>query len=178
MAKTKYNLNELLERKKELETKIQEENNINANNLVYEKQTIVDVNNTKNSRVIETRPQVSLNDFTMKFNGLLNELTKIKTEIVKFNAENNINLLNKRESAREKIKYLTKIKQNLKKDKQEGRKTTRTDNTGVALEYVDFTIKPMFDIEEVEKQLNESSAEERKLNTQIQKINLNAQIEL
>lgn len=177
MVKT-YNINELLERKKELEEQLVETSNFQQTDLVYEKQKIVDVTNKGNNREIETRKQISLNDFTMKYNGLLNELSKIKIAIAKFNAENTSELLYKRESARNRIEYLRKIKSNLKKDKQEGRKVTRQNNEGETLEFVDFEIRPMFTIEEVEKQFNETAAEERKLNTQIQKINLDAKISL
>lgn len=174
----KYNINELLEKKKELEEQILENLTINEQDLIYEKQTINDVINKGNNRTIETRKQITLKNFTQKFNNLIVELSKIKTTIIEFNAVNTSDLLHDRESTRNKIGYLKVIKSNLKKDVQQGRKITRQNNNGETIEFVDFEIKPMFEMDEVEKQLNESCAEERKLNTEIQKINLNAEIEL
>ncbi len=173
----KYNINELLEKKKELESQIQEELNIDSNTLVYQKEKLKDLQNNID-RDIEVRPKKSLNEYSQKHNGLVSELSKIKTAISKFNAEFVSENLYKREASRNKIEYLKRIKSNLKKDKQEGRRVTRTNSDGVALEIVDFEIRPMFEYEEVEKLINQTSAEERKLNTEIQKINLNAEIEL
>lgn len=177
MTKT-YNINELLEMKKELENQIMEELNVNAIDLIYEKQTIRDLTNKDNNREIEIRKQIDLNNFSMKYNGLVKRLSEIKTAIAKFNADKISELLYNRESARNRIEYLKRLKTNIKKDKQEGRNVTRQNSEGVALEIVDFEVRPMFELEDIEKQLNETCAEERKLNTEIQRINLNAQIEL
>ena len=54
----------------------------------------------------------------------------------------------------------------------------RQDKDGVALEISDFKIEPMFTREEVEKLMNNLASQERKINTEVQRLNLNAQIEL
>lgn len=172
-----YNINELLERKKELEQQIQELRDIDSNELQYQKEIFTDVNSGQ-IKTYEHREKVSLIDYTMKFNGLLEELAKIKTTIAKFNAKEISEMLYKRDLCRTKHDYLKNIKNKLSKNKQQGRKVTRQNNEGVALEFVDFELSPMFSIEEVEKQMNETAAEERKLNTEIQKLNLNAKLKI
>lgn len=174
----KYNINELLDKKKELDSQISEMLNINQVDLTYEKQNFKDLHNNT-EKAYELRPQKSLDQFSQKFNGLVSELSEIKTAISIFNAQETSALLYKRESVRNKITYLNNVKRALTPiQPNQGRKVTRHDVNNVALEVVDFEIRPMFEVEVVEKQLNEASAEERKLNTQIQRVNLNAEIEL
>ena len=175
---TTYNINELLEKKKELEAQIVEvQSNINGDELTYHKEVQVDVS-TKQTKEFEKRERVDLKKYTQKFEGLVSELNKVKTAIQKFNAENITEKLYDREKARKSYDYYTRIKNNLPKTKNAGRKTLRQDKDGNTLEYVDFEVEPMFSVEEVDKRLNEIAAQERKINTEIQKINLNAKIEL
>lgn len=66
----------------------------------------------------------------------------------------------------------------LPKDKKHQRQVTRQNKEGVALETTESTVEPMFDKKDVEKRMNEFAAQERKINTSIQKENLNAKIEV
>lgn len=173
-----YNINELLEKKKELESQISEvKNYTTTQNLTYKKETYTDFTQ-KNSKpkVIEPREKLTLNKYSEKFMSLVSELAKTKTAIAQFNALHTAELLYKREKARLSIDFLKMLKTNLPKENQEFRKVLRQNSEGVSLEIVDVEVKPMFSIEDVEKYLNETAAEERKLNTQIQKINLDAKI--
>lgn len=173
-----YNINELLEKKKELETQITEVlGELNSKELTYEKQTFIDLVN-KTEKEFEIKKKQDLTQFSQKYLGLVDELAKIKTAISKFNADNVAELLYKREKARTTLQYLKKIKETLPKNKNVGTKVHRQNSEGVALEVVDYEIVPLFNIEAVEKRLNETAAEERKVNTEIQKINLNATIDL
>jgi hypothetical protein len=64
------------------------------------------------------------------------------------------------------------------RDKKFNREVTREDKDGVALETVETTIEPMFTREEIEALMDKLAAQERKINTEIQRINLNAKIKL
>lgn len=177
MTNTKYNINELLEKKKDIE---QEINNIqiNSSDLIYTKTTYIDTLNSKNNREIITRDKIDLENYTAKFYGLIEELTKIKTAIQEFNAKEVLGLLHQRTALREKINYLKIIKNNLKTDKKFNRTTTRQDERGQALEITEIMSEPMFELSKIEKWENELASQQRKINTEIQKLNLNAQIEL
>jgi len=174
----KYNINELLEKKKEIETQIRDfATEITALSLTYKKDVYTDLA-SKEEKVYEDKKKLSLNEYTQKFNGLVEELAKIKTAISKFNAEFTAELLYKREKARNTFMCLNSIKNHLPTNDEKGRKVTRTNNEGIALEMYDFEKVPMFAMNELENRINETAAEERKLNTKIQLLNLQAEIEL
>ena len=112
-----YNINELLERKKELEAQVTETlNGISAEELTYKKENHIELATNRNKE-FENKEKQDLNKFSIKFNGLVDELARIKTAVSKFNAENISELLYKRETARNTVAYLNKIKQYLPKNK-------------------------------------------------------------
>jgi hypothetical protein len=173
-----FNINELLERKKELENKIKIELDVDKESLLFVEQTITDHTNPKNNKKIVLREKKSLVDYSQKFNGMAEELAKVKTAIQKHNADAVLGKLHERESVRKKIEYLNKIKMFLTKDKKYQRSVTRTGKEGETLETTEITNEPMFSRDEVDKQLNQLAAQERKINTEIQKLNLEAKVTL
>jgi len=174
----KFNINELLERKKEIEQQIESEVAPEAKELQFIEQTITDYTNPKNNKKITTREKVDLNAFGNKFNGMVDELAKIKTAIQRYNAENVLGKLNDRDAVRKKIEFLTNIKSALIKEKQYQKKVTREGKDGETLESTEIVMEPMFSRDDVEKQLNQLCAQERKINTEIQKLNLNANVKI
>lgn len=173
----KFNVNELLERKKELESEISE-NTIEPEELKHREEKIIDFVSAKNSRTVETRPKITLEEYSQRYYGLLTELEKVKTAIQKYNAENVLGKLYKRDELRRKIEYLTKIKSVLIENKQYGRQITRQNKEGETLEATEIEIEPMFEKKLVQNQIDQLSAEQRKINTEIQKLNLQAEIPL
>jgi len=176
---TKYNINELLEKKKELEEQIFEKvSSVNGEELKYRKDVTID--HTREDRTSEyvPRPKQNIDQFTQETFGLIDELVKVKTAIQKYNAQKVLGELQKREAVRIKHKYLDSIKHNLPENKEHKRQVTRQDKDGVALETTEITVEPMFEKKDVEKRMNEFAAQERKINTDIQKQNLNAKIQL
>ena len=176
MTNTKYNINELLERKKDIEQELNH-TEINTNDLIYTKTTYIDMLNSKNNKEFISRDRIDLEEYTAKYFGLLDELSAIKTLIQEFNAKEVLGLLHERSKLREKIKYLELIKQYLKTDKTFDRRTTKQDERGQTLEITETITEPMFEISKLEKWINELAAQQRKINTEIQKRNLNAQLE-
>lgn len=174
---TTYNINELLERKKDIESEINN-SEIKNNDLTHTKTEYIDTLNSKNNKIIESNNKIDLKEYVTKFFGLLDELSVIKTAIQEFNAKEVLGLLHKRNALREQIKYMQIIKNNLKSDKKFNRVTTRTDESGSPLEITETTTEPMFEIKDVEKWINELSSQQRKINTGIQKLNLNAEIDI
>ena len=83
-----------------------------------------------------------------------------------------------RESFRKKIAYLQTIKSNLGREKGINRAVTRKDAMNVTLEVQETTGEPMFHYKEVEKMIDQFATQERKLNTEIQRLNLEQNIEL
>jgi len=144
---------------------------------IKKKVRIDHTNGDKKSEYI-LRPKVTLEEFTHKVFGMIDELEKVKTLIQKYNAENVLGEIQKRESARNKIAFFNLIKKNLPRDVQHSRDVSRADAEGTALESLDLTVEPMFAIDEVDKMYNQFAAQERKINTSIQKKNLEAKIEL
>ena len=176
---TKYNINELLEKKKELENHIiEKEKDINSEELKYMKEDITDHTNAKNNRTLEPRKKINLNEYCHTIFGLIDELAKVKTAIQKYNAEISLGMLQEREQIRRKNAFLAILKPKLIRETQYGKRMNRQDKDGVALEISDFKIEPMFTREEVEKLMNNLASQERKINTEVQRLNLNAQIEL
>ncbi len=176
---TKYNINELLEKKKELERQIVDKvQEVNCEELKYRKELTVD--HTRDDRKSEyiPREKQTVDQFCHEIYGLIDELMKVKTAIQKYNASKVLGELQKREAVRVKHKFLEAVKGNLPKDKEHSKKVTRQDKEGVALETTEISVEPMFERKEVEKRLNELASQERKINTGIQKQNLNAKIEL
>lgn len=177
MTKT-YNINELLERKKHLDEQISESISIRGDDLTYREEKTIDRLNSTNNRVSILKQKVTLDKFSQTINGYIDELAKTKIVIQTYNSGEVSKLLQKRDSVRTKIRFLKKIKMSLPKDTQNGRKVISQDSNNVPIEIAEITVEPMFEFSDVEKQLNELSAEERKLNTEIQKLNLNAEITL
>lgn len=178
VQKQTYNINELLDKKKFLEAEIYEKQHFDQKEVTYQEEEIVDRLNSKNNRKVVPRAQVTLNEFVQTYNSLVEELAKVKTAIQQFNAKEVSELLQKRDSVRRKIQYLQNIKTKVPRDKTANRQVISQDSNGVPVETILKTVQPMFELSEVEKQLNELAAEERKLNTEIQKLNLNAKISL
>jgi len=173
-----YNINELLELRKELENKVKEKTNFQVESLTYVEDKYTDYTNNKNNRIVKPRVKTTLNEYTTEIFNILSKLSKVKTSIQKFNSENNLIYLNERESIRNKLKFLENIKKTIPTEVKSGRQVTRQDKDGGTIEVREQIIEPMFELKEVEKQYDQLAAEERKLNTGIQKRNLNAAIEL
>lgn len=174
----KYNINELLDKKKHLDEQINENLIIKSNDLTYIEENTIDRVNPKNNRKSVPKSRVNLKEFSQTINGYVNELASVKTAIQQYNSGEVSSLLQKRESVRTKIQYLKNIKNNLPRDMKKGRTVLTQDKENVPIEILEQTHEPMFELSEVEKQLNELCAEERKFNTDIQRLNLNAEITL
>lgn len=179
---TKHNINELLERKKELETKIEDRTqHINPEELKYAKEVRTDHTMTDKKdavRELEPRKKKSLAEYTRDTFSMIDELAKVKTAIQAFNAEVLHDRLFKRDATRKKISLLNSIKPHLITETQYGRKVLREDPESHApLETAEITVEPMFEMVDVEKELDTHARDERKTNTEIQKLNLNAEIE-
>lgn len=172
----KYNINELLDKKKELESQIKEFS-VTEDSLTYTKDKFIDLN-SKYVKEVELKPKITLKVYIEKYIGITGELAKIKSAIAKFNAKHTCELLVKREKVRVEIMLLDEIKLKLPTGNKIGKDVVRTNSEGIALEMKEYEILPMFSIDSLDKMKNELSAEERKLNTQIQKINLDANLEL
>ena len=174
-----YNINELLERKNELEEQLKEKVSlVNSDVLKYKKEIRIDHTNGDKKSEYVPRSKVTLVEFTQKVFGMIEELEKVKTLIQKYNAENVLGEIQKRESARNRIGFLNLVKKNLPRDVQHTRDVSREDGENVALESLDTTIEPMFNIDDVDTMYNQFAAQERKINTSIQKKNLEAEIEI
>lgn len=177
MAKI-HNVNELLEKKKYLEQQIAEKTKVENKDLVYVEETVTDRLNPENNRKNVAKKKVSLNDFSKEFNGMVEELAQTKTAIQRYNAGDVLELLQGRNAVRTKIQFLTSVKATLPTDMRRGREVLSQDDNKVPIEVRETVVEPMFELGDVEKQLNELSAKERELNTEIQKLNLNAKITL
>lgn len=178
MVEKIYNINELLDKKKHLDEQISEKLSVETKELTYVEETIIDRNDSKNNRTTIPRKRVDLQKFSQTVNGYVDELAKVKTAIQEYNSGEVSSILQKRESVRTKIQYLKNIKDRLPRDMQRGRNVISQDSNNVPIEVLEQTNEPMFELSIVETQLNEYCAEERKLNTEIQKLNLNAEITL
>lgn len=174
----KYNVNELLEKKKDLEAQIKEKISVNSDDVKFIEDKIIDHTNDKNTRTIVPRAKVSLIEFTRTYFGIADELANVKTAIQQYNASKVAAMLQERDAIRTKIGYLKSIKIVLPKEAGYGRNINRQDKDGVTLETFERRTEPMFPKEEVEKQINQFAAQERKLNTAIQKLNLEAEVEV
>jgi len=175
-----YNINELLEYKKELEADIGQKNSeITNESLKYEEFNTTDHKNSKRNKTYTPRKKVSLTDYYQELFGLIDELARVKIAIQKYNAEQVVDELHKRTALRMKHEVLTNIRSNLPKKKHRQSSVTRENTeTGEALESEEHIVEPMFPIKDVEDQLRQTASEERKTNTQIQKTNLSAKITL
>lgn len=174
-----YNINELLERKNELEVQVKElAGLVTSDVLKYRKEIRIDHTNGDKKSECVLRPKVTLTVFTQKVFGRIDELEKIKILIQKYNAENVLGEIQKRESARNKIGFLNLVKKNLPRDTLHNRDVSREDPDGVALESLDVTTEPMFPADDVDVMHDQFAAQERKINTSIQKKNLEAVIEI
>jgi hypothetical protein len=174
---TKYNINELLDKKKDLEKQLDNFKKVDTLELLYTKEVFTDHSNDDKTKTIEKRPKITFAEYTQKFNTTIEELRKINIAIQKHNANNVVELLQQRDEARAKIAYLDSIIMYLPRDRNHQRGVSRQ-HEGKIIESVEMITEPMFDIKEIEKQYNEAAALERKLNTNIQKINLNSEVEL
>jgi len=111
-------------------------------------------------------------------NSLGTELASIKSAIQDYNAKEVLGLLAQRDSLRLQIEYFKKIQSILPTEKKQGSRILRRGEKGETLEDLWQIAEPMFDYREIEKRIDELSAEQRKINTEIQRRNLNAKIEL
>jgi len=176
---SKFNVNELLEKKKDLETKVVAGiKGVKSSDLEYIKEIRIDHTRNDKESVYEPRKPESLENYSQQMYGYISELASIKTAIQTYNADKVLGLLQKRESDRIKINYLNKIKAALPSGVGHTREVSRSDKDEVALESTDKTTLPMFDIREIDKQLDQLAAQERKTNTEIQRLNLAAEIEI
>jgi len=173
-----YNINELLEYRKEIEKQIRERMGFSVNELIYTEKNIIDFTNEKNNRTMTDRARVTSEQFCQEIFGLIDQLAKVKTSIQKYNAEQVAELLNTRDAIRSKIKFLEIVKKTLPKEKKQGRQVTRQNDKNETLEVTEIVVEPMFELKPIEKQFNEFAAQERKLNTEIQKTNLNVRFVL
>jgi len=173
-----YNINELLEEKKAIEEQVEEKLSFNPGELSYIKKETIDYTNPDNSTEFIPKEKIDLKEFTQEFYGLVERLAGVKEAIQKYNAEQILGLLQKRDSVRTKITYLDLVKQNLNREKQSSTRATRKGKENETLEAEKTTIEPMFPLKDVETQYNNLAAQERQLNTEIQKKNLDAKITL
>lgn len=178
MTEKKYNINELLDEKKHLEEQILEKVNVSPRDLTFIKEKTIDRQNKDNNRELILKPRVSLEVFSQVYNGYVNQLAKVKTAIQKFNADQVAELLQNRDAVRNKILFLKSIKTHLPEDLVKSRSTISSDKDGSPIEILETINEPMFELLDVDKQLDKFCAEERKLNTDIQKLNLDAEITL
>lgn len=175
----KYNINELLEKKKYLERQLVEKTGVQQEkDLSYVEEKTIDRKNPDNNRKTVPKAKVELTGYTNVAYGLIDELAKVKEAIQKFNSGEVLSLLQKRTAVRNKLSYLNNIKAALPRDRNSSRQVLSEDSEGNPVEIKETVVEPMFGYEVVEKHLNELSAEERKLNSEIQKLNLNAEITL
>lgn len=174
----KYNVNELLEMKKSLEQKLQEMLAIRKEELLFTTVKTIDYTNEKNNREVVARSAVKLDEYITEYTKAVDELSKVKTAIQKHNADVLTGKICEREALRRKILYLNTIKANLGRDKQFARTVTRKDTNQVTLEVQETTAEPMFQYKEIEKLTDEFAKQERKINTEIQRLNLEKTIEL
>ncbi len=177
MAK-EYNINELLEKKKHFESQIEEKLIVRAEELTYVEEITLDRINSKNNRTVIPKQRVNLKAFTQEMNGIIDELYETKKAIQRYNTGNVLELIQERNAVRTKTRLLKEIKKHLPRDMKKGRNVLSQDREGNPIEIRESILEPMFDVGSVDKQLNELAAQERKLNTEIQKLNLNAKITL
>lgn len=173
-----HNVNELLEMKKSLEIKLGELANIRKEELLYVTVKTIDYTNEKNNRDFEIRPRIAMSNFVTEYINASNELSKIKTAIQKHNADILSGKICERESLRRKISYFGMLKTLTEREKQSKREVTRKDANQTTLETQETTFEPMFLRKEIEKMVNEFAIQERKINTEIQRLNLEKTIEL
>ena len=179
MSERTFNVNELLERKKQLEDKEKEMLTlVTKESLEFRQENIIDYTNNKANRTLMPRPKVSLTEYMQVYNGVVDELSKVKGAIQKFNADSLLGEIYLRDNARKKLVYLERLKALVPREKKFGNQVTRQDKDGVALERIEVTIEPMFSREEIDNQFDEIAAQERKTNTNIQRKNLEAKISL
>lgn len=177
MTEKQFNINELLDKKKQLEEQEKEFiNGIEAKDLLYRVDNVTDHTNNKNNRQLIPRQKQTLTEFCQKYNGMVDELKSIKIAIQKYNASKVVDKIQERDNARKKLVLLEKLKELVTREKKFGRQVSRQDKDGVALETVQSTEEPMFTREEIDSFYDEVAAQERKCNTEIQKENLNAKI--
>ena len=175
-----YNINELLEKKKAIEKELMEKARINSQDLIFEKRKIIDHKNESRTRDYLPRDQAKLGEFVLEVSSLSQELARVKSAIAKHNVQKLEGLLQDRESLRLQRDFLTSLRDILRRIKKTfNRDVTReVVDTGEALETTEITTQPMFAVKEVEKMLSNIAEQERKINTEIQKINLSAKVEL
>ena len=173
-----YNINELLEEKKELEDQIIEfGRGVSTEKLTHKLVTTTDHTKDVEPIVYEPQPVVTLDNYLEGFNTMVKRLADIKGAIQDYNAKNILGKLQTREQLRSKIDVLTNIEGTLPINGDKETQPIRgRDN--ILIQSVVTETKPMFNKKEVRKQLNELSAQQRKINTEIQKENLNAKIDL
>ena len=179
-SEKQYNINELLELKKELEESIVEKHNeITNTSLTYEETITTDHVNAKRNKTYKPREKIALEQYYQEVYGLIDKLAKVRVAIQKYNAQQVVEMLQKRDGFRQKHAVLMKIKGNLPKKKSRASNPIRTkDETGEVLESQEYIAEPMFSIAEIDKQLSQLSSEERKINTEIQRTNLNAKVSI
>ena len=119
-----------------------------------------------------------MSNFVTEYINASDELSKIKTTIQKHNADILSGKICERESLRRKISYLGILKTLTGREKQSKREVTRKDANQITLEAQETTFEPMFLHKEIEKMVNEFAIQERKINTEIQRLNLEKAIEL
>ena len=174
-----YNINELLEYKKELEANVEEKmNEITNESLKYEEIKSIDHKNSKRNKTYKPREQVNLQEYYQQLFGFIDELAKVKIAIQKYNADKILALLQQRDAMRKKHSALIKIKANLPKKKHRATVPVRENEDGEVLETEEHVSEPMFPVKDVETQLSQFAAEERKTNTKIQQMNLSAKVKL
>ena len=178
MTDKKYNINELLDEKKHLEEQIIEKVNVSSRDLTFVKETTIDRQDKKNNREIVLKPKVSLVNFSQVYNGYVDKLAKVKTAIQKFNANDVAELLQNRDAVRSKILLLKSVKDHLPDDLAKSRSVISTDKDGSPIEVLETINEPMFELSDIDTQLDKFCTEERKLNTDIQRLNLSAEITL
>lgn len=173
-----YNVNELIEKRKHLEEKLKtfESQEITANKLVYTKIEMRD--STGKADVIQESKKVTFTDFFNEYAQISNELARIKAAISEYNARVLKDKLFARDEVRRQINCLKLILAKLPSDPTTQFGNRQTDKEGrIILTQYNY-VNPMFEQKEVSKRFDELAALERKLNTEIQRLNLNEKVTL
>ena len=175
---SEYNINELLDMRKHLEAKQKEvENSLTPQKLCTMEETERDLMNGK-ERQIRKSDVHTLEDIAAEHAQVTSELVKVKTAITKYNATVLQDKLFKREECRNKIAYMNSVKKMLPMNPEYTKQIISQSKEGVVQLLLERKVIPSFSREAIDKMTDQFAKEERKLNTEIQKLNLEQKIEV
>jgi len=173
-----YNINELLDKRKHDKEKLAELARNELDNRTFFAVKEVELDKDGKEKLIKEEKPVAAKEFFSQFSEVLDEIASATTAITKYNATVLKDLLAHRDAVREKIRILKVLKQRVPIDSKIERSILAQSKEGEITRYLMRTHTPLFERKEVEKMADEFAKEERKLNTEIQKLNLEQKIEL